>query len=51
MIDLTTEFGKAVERHLNFEHVIWLTTVDSRLTPQPRHSAAPGFVHLPYERI
>ena len=36
MIDLTTEFGKAVERHLNFEHVIWLTTVDAHLTPQPR---------------
>jgi PPOX class probable F420-dependent enzyme len=36
MIDLTTEFGRAVERHLKFEHVIWLTTVDSHLTPQPR---------------
>jgi PPOX class probable F420-dependent enzyme len=36
MIDLTTEFGQAVERHLKFEHVIWLTTVDSRLSPQPR---------------
>jgi PPOX class probable F420-dependent enzyme len=36
MIDLTTEFGRAVERHLKFEHVIWLTTVDAHLTPQPR---------------
>jgi PPOX class probable F420-dependent enzyme len=36
MIDLTTEFGRVVEKHLKFEYVIWLTTVDSRLTPQPR---------------
>ena len=36
MIDLTTEFGRAVERSLKEEYVIWLTTVDSQLTPQPR---------------
>ena len=36
MIDLTTEFGRAVEKHLKGEHVVWLTTVDSHLTPQPR---------------
>lgn len=36
MIDLTSEFGRAVERHLQNEYVIWLTTVDSKLTPQPR---------------
>jgi PPOX class probable F420-dependent enzyme len=36
MIDLTTEFGRAVEQHLKSESVIWLTTVDSHLTPQPR---------------
>jgi len=36
MIDLTTDFGQAVERHLKEESVIWLTTVDSHLTPQPR---------------
>jgi PPOX class probable F420-dependent enzyme len=36
MIDLTTDFGRAVERHLKEEIVIWLTTVDSHLTPQPR---------------
>jgi PPOX class probable F420-dependent enzyme len=36
MIDLTTDFGRAVERHLKEETVIWLTTVDSHLTPQPR---------------
>jgi PPOX class probable F420-dependent enzyme len=36
MIDLTTKFGRAVERHLRNEYFIWLTTVDSKLTPQPR---------------
>lgn len=36
MIDLTTKFGRAVERHLENQYVIWLTTVDSTLTPQPR---------------
>jgi PPOX class probable F420-dependent enzyme len=36
MIDLATDFGQAVERHLKEEYVIWLTTVDSHLTPQPR---------------
>ena len=36
MIDLTTKFGRAVKRHLRNEYVIWLTTVDSNVTPQPR---------------
>jgi PPOX class probable F420-dependent enzyme len=36
MIDLTTDFGQAVERHLREEYVVWLTTVDFHLTPQPR---------------
>lgn len=36
MIDLTTEFGRAVQRHLESQYVIWLTTLDSSLTPQPR---------------
>ena len=36
MIDLKTDFGRAVEKHLQSEYVIWLTTVDSHLTPQPR---------------
>lgn len=36
MIDLTSEFGRAVKEHLESEYVIWLTTVDSKLTPQPR---------------
>ncbi len=36
MIDLSSEFGRAVKRHLEDEYIIWLTTVDSNLTPQPR---------------
>ena len=36
MIDLTSEFGRVVERHLKDQYAIWLTTVDSKLTPQPR---------------
>jgi PPOX class probable F420-dependent enzyme len=36
MIDLTTDFGRAVEQHLKEEYVIWLTTIDSHFTPQPR---------------
>lgn len=36
MIDLTTEFGRTVKQHLENQYVIWLTTVDSSLTPQPR---------------
>ncbi len=36
MIDLSTDFGKYVERRLREERSIWLTTVDSAATPQPR---------------
>jgi PPOX class probable F420-dependent enzyme len=36
MIDLTSEFGRAVKRQLKKQYAIWLTTVDSNLTPQPR---------------
>ena len=36
MIDLHSEFGRAVQRHIKDQYVIWLTTVDSTLTPQPR---------------
>lgn len=36
MIDLSTPFGQAVKRHLENDYVIWLTTIDSNLTPQPR---------------
>ena len=36
MIDLTSNFGRVVKEHLDKEYVIWLTTVDSNLAPQPR---------------
>jgi PPOX class probable F420-dependent enzyme len=36
MIDLSTTFGQTVKRHLETQNVIWLTTVDSNLMPQPR---------------
>jgi PPOX class probable F420-dependent enzyme len=36
MIDLSSKFGRAVQRHIKNQYVIWLTTVDSNLTPQPR---------------
>lgn len=36
MIDFKSEFGRAVKGHLENQYVIWLTTVDSNLTPQPR---------------
>jgi PPOX class probable F420-dependent enzyme len=35
-IDTTTGFGARVTRRLDEEIVIWLTTLDSRDTPQPR---------------
>ena len=36
MVDLTSDFGRVVKEHLDNQYVIWLTTVDSNLTPQPR---------------
>ncbi|HUE99738.1 MAG TPA: TIGR03667 family PPOX class F420-dependent oxidoreductase [Anaerolineales bacterium] len=36
MVDLTSQFGRAVKQHLEGAYVIWLTTVDSNFTPQPR---------------
>ena len=36
MIDLTSNFGLAVQQHLKEQYVIWLTTVDANLMPQPR---------------
>jgi PPOX class probable F420-dependent enzyme len=35
-VDLTSDFGRAVKQHLEQQYVIWLTTIDSKLTPQPR---------------
>lgn len=36
MIDLKTRFGRHVNRRLRQEKIIWLTTVESHKTPQPR---------------
>jgi len=36
MLDLTTKFGRVAKQHLKSEYFVWLTTVDSRGTPQPR---------------
>ena len=36
MIDFTTDLGKRVLDLLDSEQVIWLTTVDSKGSPQPR---------------
>lgn len=36
VIDPNTELGKRTLERLNSEIVIWLTTVDSQSTPQPR---------------
>ncbi|HLZ56050.1 MAG TPA: TIGR03667 family PPOX class F420-dependent oxidoreductase [Ktedonosporobacter sp.] len=33
--DATTSFGQRVARRLREEHIIWLTTVDSKGMPQP----------------
>lgn len=36
MLDLNSPLGRKIKRRLNEEQVIWLTTVDTRHTPQPR---------------
>jgi PPOX class probable F420-dependent enzyme len=36
MVDLSSKFGRVVKQHLKNDYVIWLITVDSNLTPQPR---------------
>lgn len=36
MIDWNSEFGRAVKQHMQDQYVVWLTTVDSNLAPQPR---------------
>jgi PPOX class probable F420-dependent enzyme len=35
-MDLNSDFGRAAQEHLKHQYVIWLTTVDSSDTPQPR---------------
>ena len=36
MLDLNTKFGRFAKKHIKSEYFIWLTTVDSTGTPQPR---------------
>jgi PPOX class probable F420-dependent enzyme len=36
MADFDSRIGRTIKRRLRQEQVIWLTTVDSRGTPQPR---------------
>jgi PPOX class probable F420-dependent enzyme len=36
MIDFTSNFGRAVQGYLKDQYMIWLTTIDSNLVPQPR---------------
>lgn len=36
MIDTSTEFGRRVEKRLNSERIIWLTTVSAGGVPHPR---------------
>jgi len=36
MLDLDSDFGRIVKKHLDEEYFVWLTTVDSKGTPQPR---------------
>ena len=36
MVNLTSKFGRVVKHHLDNDYVVWLTTVDSKLAPQPR---------------
>jgi PPOX class probable F420-dependent enzyme len=36
MLDFNSTLGQVIERRLRQEQVIWLTTVDAHLTPQPR---------------
>lgn len=36
MINLNTKFGRVAKKQLKSEYFVWLTTVDSTGTPQPR---------------
>ncbi|HMS00498.1 MAG TPA: TIGR03667 family PPOX class F420-dependent oxidoreductase [Anaerolineales bacterium] len=36
MLNLNTKFGRVAKKHLKNEYFVWLTTVDSTGTPQPR---------------
>ena len=36
MVDFTSKFGRFAKKHIQSEYFIWLTTVDSAGTPQPK---------------
>jgi len=36
MLDFNSKFGRVVKKHLKNEYFVWLTTIDSKGTPQPR---------------
>lgn len=36
MLDLSSRFGRHVNRRLRREQIVWLTTIDAHGTPQPR---------------
>jgi PPOX class probable F420-dependent enzyme len=36
MIDFRSKFGRFAKKHIQREYFVWLTTVDSNGTPQPR---------------
>ena len=36
MVDFNSKLGKKVKKLLNSEYIVWLTTIDANLTPQPR---------------
>ena len=36
MLDFNTKFGRYASKHIKREYFIWLTTVDSSGTPQPK---------------
>lgn len=36
MLDFNTKFGRLASKHIKREYFIWLTTVDSNGTPQPK---------------
>lgn len=36
MIDFNSKLGRKAKKHLQKEYFVWLTTIDSKNTPQPR---------------
>jgi len=36
MLDFNSKFGRTIKKHLKNQYFVWLTTVDSKGTPQPR---------------